>query len=47
MSEKGQRQLGMYQKGEFSAIMNEKPQSPQSPTQIRNASNDAYSSLLD
>lgn len=47
MSEKGQRLLGMYQKGEFSAIMDEKPQAPQSPNQIRKASNDAYSSLLD
>ncbi|UOQ64383.1 PspA/IM30 family protein [Hymenobacter volaticus] len=47
MSEKGQRLLGMYQKGDFNALINEKPQPPLTTTQTRQATNDAYSSLLD
>jgi len=47
MSEKGQRPLGMYQKGEFSALMTELPQAPINSSQLRKASNDPYSSLLD
>ncbi|SHI43788.1 hypothetical protein SAMN02745146_0876 [Hymenobacter daecheongensis DSM 21074] len=47
MSEKGQRLLEKYQKGEFNAVLNEKPAAPQSLGATRQASNDAYSSLLD
>ncbi|GAA3937479.1 hypothetical protein [Hymenobacter algoricola] len=47
MSEKGQRLLEKYQKGEFNAVLNEKPAAPQSLATTRQASNDAYSSLLD
>jgi cation transport regulator ChaC len=47
MSEKGQRLLEKYQKGEFNAVLNEKAATPQSLSVTRQASNDAYSSLLD
>ncbi|WP_310393382.1 hypothetical protein [Hymenobacter sp.] len=47
MSEKGQRLLDKYQKGEFNAVLNEKPQAQQNVLTTKNASNDAYSSLLD
>ena len=47
MSEKGQRLLEKYQKGDFNAVLNEKPQQPQSILTTKKASNDAYSSLLD
>jgi len=47
MSEKGQRLLEKYQKGEFNAVLNEKPQAPQTVAATRQASNDAYSTLLD
>jgi rubrerythrin len=48
MSEKGQRLLDKYQKGEFNAVLEEKPTTqPTSVAQTRTATNDAYSSLLD
>ena len=47
MSEKGQRLLEKYQKGDFNAVLNEKPQQPQSIFTTKKASDDAYSSLLD
>jgi cation transport regulator ChaC len=47
MSEKGQRLLEKYQKGDFNAVLNEKPQQPQSILTTKKASDDAYSSLLD
>ncbi len=47
MSEKGQALLEKYQKGDFNAVLNEKPQQPQSILTTKKASNDAYSSLLD
>ena len=47
MSEKGQRLLEKYQKGDFNAVLNEKPQAQQSILTTKKASDDAYSSLLD
>ena len=47
MSEKGQRLLEKYQKGDFNAVLNEKPQAQQSILATKKASDDAYSSLLD
>ena len=50
MSEKGQRLLEKYQKGDFNAVLNEQPQARPvlaSNTISKSASNDAYSSLLD
>ena len=48
MSEKGQNLLDKYQKGEFSAVLSEQPQAQLSNVQsIKQATNDAYSSLLD
>ena len=47
MSEKGQRLLDRYQKGDFNAVLNENPQQPQSILTTKKASDDAYSSLLD
>ncbi|MET4073796.1 hypothetical protein [Hymenobacter sp. UYCo722] len=47
MSEKGQRLLEKYQKGDFNAVLNEKPQQTQSILTTKKASDDAYSSLLD
>ena len=47
MSEKGQALLEKYQKGDFNAVLNEKPQQPQSILTTKKASDDAYSSLLD
>jgi cation transport regulator ChaC len=47
MSEKGQRLLEKYQKGDFNAVLNEKPQQPQSILATKKATDDAYSSLLD
>ncbi|WP_460554193.1 hypothetical protein [Hymenobacter daeguensis] len=49
MSEKGQRLLDKYQKGDFNAVMQEQPQAQQSQSfaATKKASDDAYSSLLD
>ena len=47
MSEKGQRLLEKYQKGDFNAIMDEKPINTLNAAQTRKATDDAYSSLLD
>ena len=47
MSEKGQRLLEKYQKGDFNAVLNEKPQAQQTILTTKKASDDAYSSLLD
>jgi len=47
MSEKGQRLLEKYQKGDFNAVLNEKPQAQQPILVTKKASDDAYSSLLD
>ena len=47
MSEKGQHLLDQYQKGEFSAIMNNEPPVPMNATTTRQATNDAYGKLLD
>ena len=47
MSEKGQHLLDQYQKGEFSAIMNNEPPVPMSAGNTRQATNDAYGKLLD
>ena len=46
MSEKGQNLLDKYQKGEFSAVLSEQPQ-PTNAQTFKQATNDAYSSLLD
>ncbi|MBG8554095.1 hypothetical protein [Hymenobacter guriensis] len=46
MSEKGQRLLEKYQKGEFNALLDEQP-APRTTAQTRTATNDAYTSLLD
>lgn len=46
MSEKGQRLLEKYQKGEFNALLDEKP-APLTTTTTRAATNDAYRTLLD
>ena len=48
MSEKGQRLLEKYQKGDFNALLtNENPNVATAATVSKTASNDAYSSLLD
>ncbi|HEX8425087.1 PspA/IM30 family protein [Hymenobacter sp.] len=47
MSEKGQRLLEKYQKGEFSALLEQEPQVRMTTTQTRVATNDAYDKLLD
>jgi len=47
MSEKGQRLLDQYQKGEFNAVLNSTPQVQLSALTTKKASDDAYSSLLD
>ena len=47
MSEKGQRLLEKYQKGDFNAVLNEKPQAQPNILTTKRASDDAYSSLLD
>jgi hypothetical protein len=47
MSEKGQRLLEKYQKGEFNALLDEQPLAPTTPAQLRTATNDAYGKLLD
>ena len=47
MSEKGQRLLDKYQKGDFNAVLNEKTAAPQSVAATKKTSDDAYSSLLD
>jgi hypothetical protein len=47
MSEKGQRLLEKYQKGEFNALLDSKPLSTASPATTAKATTDAYSSLLD
>ena len=47
MSEKGQRLLDQYKKGEFNAVLNEKPTATQPILTPKQASDDAYSSLLD
>ncbi|KAA9325810.1 hypothetical protein F0P96_18755 [Hymenobacter busanensis] len=48
MSEKGQRLLEKYQKGDFNTLLNEKPLSqPSAATATTKAINDAYSNLLD
>ncbi|RYU78700.1 hypothetical protein [Hymenobacter persicinus] len=47
MSEKGQRLLEKYQKGEFNAVLNDKPAATSGLAATLQASNDAYSSLLD
>ncbi|WP_201986998.1 PspA/IM30 family protein [Hymenobacter rubidus] len=48
MSEKGQRLLDKYQKGEFNAVLSDKPQAqPSNVLTTKKASDDAYSSLLD
>ncbi|WP_216726479.1 hypothetical protein [Hymenobacter siberiensis] len=47
MSEKGQHLLDQYQKGEFSAIMNNEPPVPMSAATTRQATDDAYGKLLD
>jgi len=47
MSEKGQRLLEKYQKGDFNAVLDQQPRQPQSIQATRQATNDAYSSLLD
>ncbi|UPL50951.1 PspA/IM30 family protein [Hymenobacter sublimis] len=46
MSEKGQRLLENYQKGEFNALLDEKP-APMTSAQTRTATTDAYRSLLE
>ncbi len=46
MSEKGQNLLDKYQKGEFSAVLSEQAQ-PTNAQTFKQATNDAYSSLLD
>ncbi|RSK33182.1 hypothetical protein [Hymenobacter metallilatus] len=46
MSEKGQRLLEKYQKGDFNALLDEKP-APTTTAHTRSATNDAYRSLLD
>ena len=47
MSEKGQRLLEKYQKGEFSALLEQEPQVRMTTTQTRVAADDAYTSWLD
>ena len=48
MSEKGQRLLDKYQKGDFNAVLDEKASAqPQTILTTKKASDDAYSSLLD
>ena len=48
MSEKGQRLLDKYQKGEFNAIMdNEAPVRMNAAPTTRQATDDAYGKLLD
>ncbi len=47
MSEKGQRLLEKYQKGEFSALLEQEPPVRMSTTQTRVATDDAYGKLLD
>jgi hypothetical protein len=47
MSEKGQRLLEKYQKGEFSALLEQEPQVRMTTAQTRVAANDAYDKLLD
>ncbi|GAB3867988.1 hypothetical protein GCM10028824_11660 [Hymenobacter segetis] len=47
MSEKGQHLLDQYQKGEFSAIMNNEPPVPMTAATTRQATDDAYGKLLD
>ena len=47
MSEKGQRLLDKYQKGEFNAIMENEPQVRMTTAQTGTATDDAYSKLLD
>ena len=48
MSEKGQRLLDKYQKGEFNAVLTENSQAqPTNVLTTKKASDDAYSSLLD
>ncbi|TGE04909.1 PspA/IM30 family protein [Hymenobacter fodinae] len=47
MSEKGQRLLEKYQKGEFNAILDSKSAPTKTVAQTRTATNDAYSNLLD
>ncbi|WP_375419375.1 PspA/IM30 family protein [uncultured Hymenobacter sp.] len=47
MSEKGQRLLEKYQKGDFNAVLAEKPQAQPAFLTTKKASDDAYSSLLD
>ena len=47
MSEKGQRLLDKYQKGEFNAIMENEPQVRMTTAQTSKATDDAYGKLLD
>ncbi|PJJ60433.1 PspA/IM30 family protein [Hymenobacter chitinivorans] len=47
MSEKGQRLLEKYQKGDFNTLLNEQPSTLSSPATTAKATNDAYSNLLD
>ena len=49
MSEKGQRLLEKYQKGDFNALLNTPPKPTATPSvaATKKATNDAYSSLLD
>ena len=47
MSEKGQRLLEKYQKGDFNAIMQDEPKVRMTTTQTARATDDAYGKLLD
>jgi hypothetical protein len=47
MSEKGQRLLEKYQKGDFNAIMLDEPKVRMTTTQTARATDDAYGKLLD
>ena len=47
MSEKGQRLLDQYQKGEFNAIMDNEPPVRMNVAATRQATDDAYGKLLD
>ena len=47
MSEKGQRLLDKYQKGEFNAIIEQEPQVRMTTSQTVKATDDAYGKLLD
>jgi hypothetical protein len=47
MSEKGQRLLEKYQKGEFSALLEQEPQVRMTTAQARVATDDAYGKLLE